>query len=121
MLVVKPARVGGPVAVAEIAEAAAARGVPVVISTLFETGIGIAAALVAAGLLGPGGSPRFPDRLAHGLATFGLLEHDLLEEPLIVDAGRMRAPGGADLGRLGIRVNRGAVSRFAAEFIEAAE
>ena len=121
VLVVKPARVGGPVAVAEIAEAAAARGVPVVISTLFETGIGIAAALVAAGRLRPGGGPRFPDQLAHGLATFGLLEHDLLEEPLIVDAGRMRAPGGADLGWLGIRVNRGAVARFAAEFIEATE
>ena len=51
VIVVKPARVGGPAAVAEIAELAAARGVPVVISTLFETGIGIAAALaMAAGL-----------------------------------------------------------------------
>ena len=49
MLVVKPVRVGGPVAVAEIAVAARASGVPVVLSTLFETGIGIAAARACAG------------------------------------------------------------------------
>ena len=41
VLVVKPARVGGPSAVAEIAALAAAHGVPIVISTLFETGIGM--------------------------------------------------------------------------------
>ena len=119
VLVVKPARVGGPRAVAEIAEAAAARGVPVVLSTLFETGIGIAAALVAAARLPRVVVARFPAPLAHGLATAGLLEHDLLDEPLVVDSGHMHAPGGAGTGRLGIRVDRGAVSRFTAEFVEA--
>ncbi len=79
VLVVKPARVGGPAAAAEIAERAAARGVPVVVSTLFETGVGIAAALaVAAGLPVVAGT-RWEDELDHGLATAGLLEHDLLD------------------------------------------
>jgi L-alanine-DL-glutamate epimerase-like enolase superfamily enzyme len=119
VLVVKPARVGGPVAVAEIAAAAAADGVPVVISTLFETGIGIAAALAAAVQLRHVPGARFPTPLAHGLATAGLLEHDLLEEPLIVEAGRMRTPDGAAAGRLGVAVSRRAVARFASEFVEA--
>jgi L-alanine-DL-glutamate epimerase-like enolase superfamily enzyme len=119
VLVVKPARVGGPLAVAEIAEAAAARAVPVVLSTLFETGIGIAAALASAARLPHVAAARFPASLAHGLATAGLLEHDLLDEPLVIDSGHMHAPGGVGTGRLGIRVDRGAVSRFTAEFVEA--
>jgi L-alanine-DL-glutamate epimerase-like enolase superfamily enzyme len=119
VLVVKPARVGGPIAVAEIVEAAAAHDVPVVVSTLFETGIGIAAALMAAAQLRQVPGARFPAPLAHGLATAGLLEHDLLDEPLVVEAGRMYPPGGAGAGRLGITVSRRAVARFAAEFVEA--
>ena len=119
VLVVKPARVGGPIAVAEIAEAAAVQGVPVVISTLFETGIGIAAALMAATQLRHVPGARFPALLAHGLATAGLLEHDLLDEPLVVEAGWMHPPAGDGAGRLGITVNRRAVARFAAEFVEA--
>jgi L-alanine-DL-glutamate epimerase-like enolase superfamily enzyme len=119
VLVVKPARVGGPLAVAEIAEAAAVRGVPVVLSTLFETGVGIASALVAAARLPRVVAARFPAPLAHGLATAGLLEHDLLDEPLVIDSGHMHAPGGPGTGRLGIRVDRGAVSRFTAELVEA--
>jgi L-alanine-DL-glutamate epimerase-like enolase superfamily enzyme len=119
LLVVKPARVGGPIAVAEIAEAAAAHDVPVVVSTLFETGIGIAAALMAAAQLRHVPGAQFQAPLAHGLATAGLLEHDLLDEPLVVEAGRMYPPGGAGAGRLGISVSRRAVARFAAEFVEA--
>ncbi len=119
VLVVKPARVGGPLAVAEIAEAAAAHDVPVVVSTLFETGIGIAAALMAAARLRHVPGARFPAPLAHGLATAGLLEHDLLEESLVVEAGWMYPPGAAGAGRLGITVSRRAVARFAAEFVEA--
>jgi o-succinylbenzoate synthase len=112
VLVVKPARVGGPVAVAEIALAAAGAGVPVVLSTLFETGIGIAAARAcAAGLRG---------QLAHGLATAGLLEHDLLAEPLAVEDGLMVAPGGAGSGGLGVRLDDRALRRFGVEAVEAA-
>ncbi len=143
VLVVKPARVGGPLVAGLIAELAAERGVPVVLSTLFETGVGIAAALAAAAGL-PGvtldGAPEPPD---HGLATAGLLEHDLLRYALIVEDGRMWRPdededegedggaggagGGApeaahgaaessgEPGALGILIDEGAVRRYAVE------
>ena len=87
VLVLKPARVGGPRAVAAIAADAAAAGVPVVLSTFFETGIGIAAALRAAADL-PASSPE----RAHGLATAAILEHDLLTASIPVAAGRMTVP-----------------------------
>ncbi|MDA8236556.1 MAG: o-succinylbenzoate synthase [Chloroflexi bacterium] len=112
VLVVKPARVGGPVAVAEIAAAAAARGVPVVLSTLFETGIGIAAARACAAPLPPG--------RAHGLATAGLLEHDLLQAALLVEDGTLSVPGGEGSGGLGVRLDDRALRRFAVEAVEAA-
>lgn len=116
VLVVKPVRVGGLVAAAEVAELAAERGVPVVISTLFETGVGIAAGLALAAALPEvrvgGRLDHAPD---HGLATAGLLEHDLLEEGLILDRGLLRAPGGAGSGRLGIRVSERTLVRYSAD------
>ena len=120
VLVVKPVRVGGPVAVAEIAAAAAAHDVPVVISTLFETGIGVAAARAAAAALP---AVRWRDgagRLPHGLATAGLLEHDLLREPLVVDEGELAAPGGDGTAGLGVALDDRALRRFAVEAVEAA-
>jgi o-succinylbenzoate synthase len=117
VLVVKPARVGGPAAVAEIAERAAERGVPVVISTLFETGVGIAAALVMAAGLPDVVGPRWTDPLDHGLATAGLLDHDLLRTPLVVADGRMRAPCDPGSGGLGIILDDRAVDRFRAEAV----
>jgi len=139
VLVVKPARVGGPAAVAEIAERAAERGVPVVVSTLFETGVGIAAALAAAAALpgvrggrtagtagarvaddATGAADARANGLAHGLATAGLLAHDLLVEALHVAGGRMTVPGGPDSRGLGVAVDERAVARFTTEAIEAA-
>ena len=117
VLVVKPARVGGPAAVAEIAELAAGRGIPVVISTLFETGIGIAAALAMAADLPEVSSSRWPLALDHGLATAGLLEHDLLTGSLLVEAGRMRAPGGPGSRGLGIVLDVRALERFRVEAV----
>ena len=120
VLVVKPARVGGPFVVAEIADLAAGHGVPVVLSTLFETGVGIASALAVAASLpdvmhapadGPGAWPP----LDHGLATAGLLEHDLLAESLVLEGGRLWAPGGPGTGRLGISVSEAAVERYGLE------
>ena len=119
VIVVKPARVGGPAAVAEIAEMAAERGVPVVISTLFETGVGIAAALVVAALLPDVADSRWADPPDHGLATAGLLEHDLLEASLIVSGGRMHVPGGPGSGGLGVVLDRRALERFRAESVGA--
>ena len=116
VLVVKPVRVGGLVAAAEVAELAADRGVPVVISTLFETGVGIAAGLALAAALP---EVRLGGRLGHspdhGLATAGLLEHDLLEEGLVLDGGLLRTPGGARTGRLGIRVSEQTLVRYSAD------
>ena len=115
VLVVKLARVGGLAAAGEIAEAAAERGVPVVVSTLFETGIGLAAALHAAAVLPEvrlSGAAAPPD---HGLATAGLLEHDLLEKSLVVDRGRMRTRGGDASGGLGVVLDRRALERFRVE------
>jgi L-alanine-DL-glutamate epimerase-like enolase superfamily enzyme len=120
VLVVKPARVGGPVAVAEIAAAAQALGVPVVLSTLFETGIGVAAARAAAAALPAIRWRGAADALPHGLATAGLLEHDLLRAPLIVEDGRLAAPGGEGTAGLGIALDDRVLRRFAVEAVEAA-
>ena len=119
VLVVKPARVGGPVVGAEIAALAAERDVPVVVSTLFETGVGIAAALAFAARLpsGVGGPCRVPPD--HGLATAGLLEHDLLRDELVVEDGRMWLPDAVAPGGLGIEVDDDAVGRYRLDTVEA--
>ncbi len=125
VLVVKPARVGGPAAVAAIAAMAAGRGVPIVLSTLFETGIGIASALAQAAMLpdvgGDGRGESMVERVApdHGLATAGLLEHDLLLEGLPVAEGRMRLPSSPSPGGLGIQLDERALDRYRVETIEA--
>ena len=114
VLVVKPARVGGPIAAAEIAALAAERHVPIVVSTLFETGIGIAAALAVAAAL-PSGSGSSSDRgLDHGLATAGVLEHDLLVEALPIADGRMVVPRGMG-GGLGVTLDERALTRYLVE------
>jgi L-Ala-D/L-Glu epimerase len=87
VLVVKPARVGGPEVVRAIAALGAAAGVPVVLSTFFETGIGTAAAIRAASEL-----PLVLAERSHGLGTAGLLEHDLLAESCAIAAGRITVP-----------------------------
>ena len=110
VLVVKPARVGGPFAAWEIEELAGADGVPVVISTLFETGVGIAAALATAAGLAPVAGPTAD--LAHGLATADLLESDLLVHSLKIEHGRMFVPEGPGLG---IELDEAALRRYAVE------
>jgi o-succinylbenzoate synthase len=112
VLVVKPARVGGPGAVAGIAALAAAHERPVVVSSLFETGIGLASAIACAATLPD--VPGWPaaDR-AHGLATSDVLEDDLLASPLVLEAGRIRAPFDAGAGGLGIVVDATALARYA--------
>jgi len=111
VLVVKPARVGGPEVVARIAALAAERGVPVVLSSLFETGVGLATALACAAALPdvPGWPAAERD---HGLATADLLADDLLVRPLVVAAGRMHAPGGPAAGGLGVSVDERALARY---------
>jgi L-alanine-DL-glutamate epimerase-like enolase superfamily enzyme len=102
VLVVKPARVGGPDAAVAIASLAGATGIPVVISTFFETGAGIAVALAVAATL--------PAGLAHGLATADLLESDLLVQSIAIAQGRMILPAGIELDET-------ALDRYAVERI----
>lgn len=102
-LVVKPARVGGLRQARAIIELAAAANVPVTVSTLFETGVGLAGALhLAATAPGP---------QAHGLATAALLESDLLTQPLAIRDGRMAIPAGTGLG---VELDTTAVARYRA-------
>lgn len=92
-LVVKPARVGGPLQARAIIEAARARDVPVTVSTLHETGVGIATALHVAATV--------PGDQAHGLASASLLADDPVRGLPRVLAGGMavRGPGlGVTLG-----------------------
>ena len=69
-----------------------------VLGTYFETGVGIAAVLRIAAAMRDGrvlegrGSSRRPLEPAHGLATAGLLVHDLLAAPLPIVKGRMAVP-----------------------------
>ncbi len=86
VLVAKPARVGGIRATLDLAELALARGVDVVVSSLLETGVGLAAGVAAAALIDR--SAGMPGR-AHGLATADLLATDLLAEPLVVREGHL--------------------------------
>lgn len=100
-LVVKPARVGGLRQAAAIVELATAAAVPVTVSTLFETGVGLAGALHLAAIA--------PGPQAHGLATADLLESDLLQQPLALAAGRMAVPAGPGLG---IELDAAAIERY---------
>ena len=101
VLVIKPARVGGLRQARAIVELAEASGVAVTVSTLFETGVGIAAALQLAATVS--------DDRAHGLASAGLLESDLLAQPLAIVDGRMAVPPGPGLG---VTLDAAAVERF---------
>jgi L-alanine-DL-glutamate epimerase-like enolase superfamily enzyme len=115
VLVLRPARVGGSAAVTEIAERAAEHGIPVVISTLFETGIGLAAGLAMAADLPAVDGESFATPPDHGLATAGLLDHDLLAEGLLVARGRMHVPGRPGSGGLGIVLDDRALERYVVE------
>ena len=119
VLVLKPARVGGPAAVTEIAERAAEHGIPVVIGTLFETGVGLAAGLAMADHLPDVDGALWATPPDHGLATAGLLDHDLLAEALIVARGRMHVPGRPGSGGLGIVLDGRALERFRVERVGA--
>ena len=90
VIAVKPARAGGLEACSRIVDAASAAGASVVLGTFYETGVGIAAGLRIAAAL----RDRRPNGPAttHGLATAGLLIHDLLAVPLSIDKGRMAVP-----------------------------
>lgn len=91
VLILKPTLAGGPAATLRLAALGQAAGVDSIVTSTLETGVGIAAvAQVAAALPSP--------IRACGLATAALLEDDLLEEPVRIDAGYLLLPNGAGLG-----------------------
>jgi o-succinylbenzoate synthase len=124
VIVVKPARVGGSAATMRIVEAAGAVGASAVLGTFYETGVGIAAVLrIAAELRAtarpptasispPRRSPMPAGEPAHGLATAGVLAHDLLRVPLPIVNGRMVVPTSVELDRT--EVDRCTLERFEA-------
>jgi len=91
VLVVKPARVGGAVETLRIAAIAFDAGIPIVLSTFYETGIGLAAALHIAAAL-PG------EDVAHGIATASVFASDLLVRSPVRAADALLLPEAAGLG-----------------------
>jgi len=82
VLVLKPAVLGGLLAVRRAAHAAAAAGVRAVLTSALEGSIAVVAAAQLAGAL--------PDRqVAHGLATLSLLARDVTERPPAIVRGRL--------------------------------
>ena len=114
VVIVKPARVGGLGATLRIAEAASAVGASAVLGTFFETGVGIAAVLRIAAAIQGGRALERPPALetAHGLATAGLLIHDLLAVPLAIEKGRMAVPATVTLDEA--QIDRYTLERFEA-------
>jgi L-alanine-DL-glutamate epimerase-like enolase superfamily enzyme len=84
-LVVKPGRVGGPLAALAIVRAASLHRVPVTISTFYDTSVGLATALHVAAAV--------PGDAAHGLATAGLLANDPAGGLPAIRRGRLELVG----------------------------
>jgi len=111
IIIVKAARVGGLAATMRIVDAASGAGAKVVLGTYFETGVGIAAALRVAAAMRGNVRATTPET-AHGLATAGLLVHDLLGVPIPIEKGRMAVPPVVSL-------EESVVDRYALERFEA--
>jgi L-alanine-DL-glutamate epimerase-like enolase superfamily enzyme len=88
-LVLKPARIGGFGATLRLAERAAAAHMEVVVTSVVDSAIGVAAAAQLAAALG--------GTQAHGLATGDWLAADVAE-PLPIKNGMLKLPDGAGLG-----------------------
>ena len=91
LLVLKPMRLGGIRPAFEIARRAAEDSVPCVITTTFDSSLGVAAALQLAASLPDAG-------LAHGLGTAEHLAADLVATPLVPARGVLRVPPEPGLG-----------------------
>ena len=94
-LVLKPMRLGGPRPALELAREAAEAGIPCIVTTSFDSAIGVAATVQLAAAL-----PRveaLPDP-AHGLATADHLAADLVRAPLRPNRGAIALPSEPGLG-----------------------
>lgn len=102
ILIVKPQLIGGLHASSQLMRDAAERGTGCVVTSSVEAGIGLAAALHLAVA-----TPQID--LECGLATFHLLEDDLLVDDLPIIDGFLPVPGGAGLG---VELDREALEKY---------
>ena len=91
VIVLKPMALGGINKSLELAKISAKQGLKTVITSTLESGIGVAACLHVAAVLGN-------DVLACGLDTLGLFQHDIINEDLPIARGHMKVPEGPGLG-----------------------
>ena len=94
-LVLKPMRLGGLRPAFSLASEAAAQGVPCIVTTTFDAGIGVAAALHLAAAVPS--VEALPDP-AHGLATADHLAADIVVDPLRPSDGTLALPEQPGLG-----------------------
>ena len=91
VIVLKPMVLGGINKSIERARIAAEHGLKTVITSTLESGIGVAACLHVAAVLGH-------DVLSCGLDTLGLFQDDIINEDLPIVRGHMKVPEGPGLG-----------------------
>ena len=91
VLVLKAARLGGIRSAFELARRAAEDSIACVVTTTFDSSVGVAAALQLAAALPDSG-------LAHGLGTVEHLAADLVAEPLVPSGGVLQVPSEPGLG-----------------------
>jgi o-succinylbenzoate synthase len=101
VLVLKPIPLGGIANTLAVADETRAAGLSVSITTSIDSGVGTALALHLAAAVAPS--------FAAGLATAGLLEHDLLQRSLEVENGSMALP---EAPGLGVELDDDAVRRY---------
>lgn len=102
VVVIKPMASGLGESVRLLRRAAAA-GMPAIVTTTFDLGVGTAMAATVAAL-------REPEGLACGLATLDFLEDDLVLEFPAVEGGALRLPAGPGFG---VTPDMAAVERYA--------
>ncbi len=102
VIVIKPSAAGGPRSALRIAREARRAGLEVVVTSLIDSAVGVAAALHAAAAIANEGA-----LLACGLATPDLFEFDVASLGAAVD-GAMKIPRGPGLG---LREDRAALAK----------
>ena len=108
VLVLKPMRLGGPRPALALAREAARRGAACVVTTTFDAGAGVAAALHLAAALPEAAALDAP---AHGLATADHLAADVVAGLPRPSGGAMALPPGPGLG---VRLDEDALEAAAA-------
>ncbi len=91
VIVVKPMVLGGISKSIKLCEVSAAQGLKMVITSTLESGIGVAACLHVAAIMGQ-------HILASGLDTLDLFHDSIINENLPIVCGHMNVPEGAGLG-----------------------